>query len=77
MRPALLLSVSLPLLLGGCGDKLSSEGPESTGENPTAPSEEVKPEEPVAETKPKLEGVNEEELEARDGIAYLKGTETP
>ena len=33
--------------------------------------------EPVAEAKPELEGVNEEELEARDGIAYLKGTETP
>ena len=34
-------------------------------------------EEPVTETKPKTEGVNEYELEARDGIAYLKGTETP
>ena len=34
-------------------------------------------EEPVTETKPKTEVVNEYELEARDGIAYLKGTETP
>ena len=33
--------------------------------------------EPVAEAKPELEGVNEEELEARDGIAYLKGTQSP
>ena len=32
---------------------------------------------PVTETKPKTEVVNEYELEARDGIAYLKGTETP
>ena len=53
---------SLPLLLGGCGEKSSSEGSESASENPTAPSEEVepveekqqevKPEEPVDETKP-------------------------
>ena len=33
--------VSLPLLLGGCGEKSSSEGSESVSENPTAPSEEV------------------------------------
>ena len=51
MRPVLLLSVSLPLLLGGCGEKSSPEGSESATENPTAPSEEVKPEEPDAETK--------------------------
>ena len=43
MRPVLLLSVSLPLLLGGCGEKSSPEGSKSTGENQTAPSEEVKP----------------------------------
>ena len=51
MRPVLLLSVSLPLTLGGCGEKSSSEGLESVGEKPTAPSEEVKPEAPDAETK--------------------------
>ena len=43
MRHALFLSASLPLLLGGCGEKSSSEGLESAGEKPTAPSEEVKP----------------------------------
>ena len=43
MRPVLLLSVSLPLLLGGCGEKSSSEGSESATENPTATSEGVKP----------------------------------
>ena len=51
MRTALLLSASLPLLLGGCGEKSSSEGLESVGEKPTAPSEEVKPEAPDTETK--------------------------
>ena len=60
--PFILLAISLPLLLGGCGEKSSSEGSESASEKPTAPSEEVKaveeiqqevkPEEPVAETKP-------------------------
>ena len=51
MRPVLLLCVSLPLILGGCGENSSSEGLESVGEKPTAPSEEVKPEAPDAETK--------------------------
>ena len=53
----LVLLVSLPLLLGGCGEK------------PTV--------EPVAETKPELEGVNRDELELREGIIYLKGSDTP
>jgi hypothetical protein len=47
----LLLSavlVSLPLLLGGCGEK------ESVAE--------TKPEEPVAEAKPELEGVNDKAI---------------
>jgi len=39
--PLFLIIVSLPLLLGGCGEKSSSEGSESVSENPTAPSEEV------------------------------------
>ena len=52
MRPVLLLSVSLPLLLGGCGEKSSPEGSKSTIENQTTPSEEVKPQEPDTETKP-------------------------
>ena len=48
MKNLLLLAISLPLLLGGCGEK------------------------PVADVNPELEGVNTEELEERDGIAYLK-----
>ena len=60
--PLFLIIVTLPLLLGGCGEKTVSE---------------VKPEEPVAETKPKLEGVNQDELERREGIMYLKGSDTP
>ena len=64
MKPLrlLVLLVSLPLLLGGCGEKSSSKGLESVNENSTAPIEEVnpveekqqevKPEEPVAVIKP-------------------------
>ena len=43
--PFILLVISLPLLLGGCGEK--------------------------------IDGVNAEEVEDRDGIAYLKGSDTP
>ena len=53
----LVLLVSLPLLLGGCGEKVAVE--------------------PVAETKPELEGVNRDELEFREDIVYLKGSDTP
>ena len=48
MRPVLLLSVSLPLLLGGCGEKSSVTEVTAVEEK----QQEVKPEEPVAETKP-------------------------
>ena len=62
----LVLLISLPLLLGGCGEKPVAEV-----------KEEVKPEEPVAETKPKTEGVNLEELEFREGFYYLLDSDTP
>ena len=39
--------------------------------------EKVKPEEPIAETKPKLEGVHVEDIEEREGIIYLNGSDTP
>ena len=58
----LLLMIAISILTVGCGEKAEAE---------------VKPEEPVAETKPELEGVNQDELEYRGGIAYLKGSETP
>ena len=61
--PLFLIILTLPLLLGGCGEN--------------EPVAEVKPEEPVAETKPELEGVNQDELEEREGITYLKGSDTP
>ncbi len=65
--------LSLPLLLGGCGEKepVAEVGPVEEKE------QEVKTEEPLAETKPELEGVVFKELERREGIAYLKGSDTP
>ena len=55
--PLFLIIVSLPLLLGGCGEKATVE--------------------PVTEVKPELEGVNEDKLDYREGIIYLKGSDAP
>ena len=74
--PFILLAISLPLLLGGCGEKPVAET-KPVEEKVLEVKEKVKPEESFAETKPELEGVNEEEIEEREGIAYLKGSDTP
>ena len=55
--PFILLAISLPLLLGGCGEKATVE--------------------PVAEVGPQLDGVNLDQLEKREGIQYLSGSDTP
>ena len=75
--PFILLAISLPLLLGGCGEKESTTETKSVEEKEQEVKEEVKPEEPVAETKPELEGVTLDKLEEREGIVYLKGSDTP
>ncbi len=79
--PFILLAISLPLLLGGCGGKDESTTETNTVEGKVQEvKEEVKPEEPLAETNPELEGVNEDELEYRGVyplIAHLKGSDTP
>ena len=133
--PFILLAISLPLLLGGCGEKTTVEPVaevQPVEEKVMEVKEEAKTEEPVAETKQveekqqeaerekkreqmlqarfsrglsnndskrrvrlppprgykgktdnsrkeakKREGVNLEELEEREGIMYLKGSDTP
>ena len=77
MRPALLLSVLLPLLLGGCGKKESGAAVNAVEEKQQEIKEEVKTEAPVTQVKPQLGGVNMDKLEEREGIAYLKGSDTP
>ncbi|MEO1860459.1 MAG: toxin-antitoxin system YwqK family antitoxin [Verrucomicrobiales bacterium] len=73
--PLFLIIVTLPLLLGGCGEKNeSTTETKSVEEKVMEVKDEVKPEEPVAETKPELEGVNQDELEEREGIICLKGS---
>ena len=59
--------------LVGCG---APEG-NVTEEKQQEVKEEAKPEEPVAEAKPKPEGVNiEKKLEEREGIYYVKDSDT-
>ena len=85
MKNLLLFAVlvSLPLLLGGCGEKKVVEPVTEVKpvEEKQEVKEEAKPEEPVAETKPKTEGVNEDELEPRgkfpNFIYFIKGSDTP
>ena len=53
------------------------ESPTTSKEKHQKVKEEVKTEEPVAEVKPQLDGVNLDKLEERGGIVYLKGSDTP
>ena len=78
--PLFLIIVTLPLLLGGCGEKPVAET-KPVEKKVLEVKEKVKPEEPLAETKPELEGVNSDGLEIRgdllNGTAYLIGSDTP
>ena len=70
--------IAITIFTVGCGGKNeSTTETKPVEEKVLEVKEEVEPEEPVAETKPELEGVNEEEIEEREGIAYLKGSDTP
>ncbi len=70
--------VLFPLLivLGACSKSPVVET-ESEGQQQQEVKEEDKPAEPVAEVKPQLDGVNLDKLEEREGIVYLKGSDTP
>ena len=72
----LVLLVTLPLLLGGCGEEPVVET-KPVEEKQQEVKEEVKPKEPVAEVKPELKGVSVEEIEPREGLAYVKGSDAP
>lgn len=71
MKPLLLIAVAT--LAVGCATSKT----EPLEEKVLEVKEEVKTEESITETKPKLEGVNLEEGEEREGIWYLKDSETP
>ena len=73
-----LLLIAVTILAVGCGGKdESTTETKPVEEKVLEVKEEAKTEEPLVETKPKLEGVNENELEYREGIYYLKDSDTP
>ena len=74
--PLFLIIVSLPLLLGGCGEKVAIDV-KNVEEKVLEVKEEVKNKESIVETNSELGGVNTEELEERENIRYLKDSETP
>ena len=74
--PLFLIIVSLPLLVGGCREKVAIDV-KNVEEKVLEVKEEVKPEESIVETNSELGGVNTEELEERESIKYLKDSETP
>ena len=74
----ILILIAVTILAVGCGGKNeSTTETKPVEEKVLEVKEEVKPEEPLAETKPELEGVNREELEQRESIWYLIGSDTP
>ena len=79
-----LILIAIIVLAVGCGKKkVATEVVEPVAEvNPIGEKvqevkDEAKTEESIAETKPKPEGVNEKELEEREGIYYLVGSDAP
>ena len=73
-----LLLIAITILAVGCGGKDESTTEiKPIEEKALEVKEEVNPEEPLAETEPELEGVNIKELEERQGIMHLKGSDTP
>jgi len=76
MKPLLLIAIAI--LAVGCGAKdESTTETKPVEEKVLEVKEEAKTEEPVAEVKPQLDGVNLDKLEEREGIVYLKGSDTP
>ena len=74
----ILILIAITILAVGCGGKdESTTETKPVEEKVLEVKEEVKPEELVAETNPELEGVNKKELEPREDIVYLKGSDTP
>ena len=71
--PFILLAISLPLLLGGCGEKEEPVAEvKPVGEKQVEIEEEVKNEKPTTESKPNTDGVKMDDLEFRDRIAYFE-----
>ena len=76
MKPLLLIAITI--LTVGCGGKdESTTETKPVEEKVQEVKEKVKTEEPVAEVKPQLDGVTLDKLEEREGIVYLKGSDTP
>ena len=63
--PLFLIIVTLPLLLGGCGEKTVAEV-KPVEEKQREVKEEAKNKETIVETNSELGGVNTEELEERE-----------
>ena len=73
-----LLFIAISILAVGCGGKdESTTETKPVEEKVQEVKEKVKPEDSVAETKPKSEGVNYDDIEAREKIYYLKGSNAP
>ena len=77
-----LLLIAVTILAVGCGGKdESTTETKPVEEKVLEVKEEAKTEEPLADTKPKLEGVNKKELEPRgkfpNFIYFIKGSDTP
>jgi antitoxin component YwqK of YwqJK toxin-antitoxin module len=76
MKPLLMIAITI-LAVGCSGKDQSTTDTKPVEEKVVEVKEEAKTEEPLAETKPKPEGVNYDDIEAREKIYYLKGSNAP
>ena len=73
-----LLLIAITILAVGCGGKdESTTDAKPVEEKVLEVKEEVKAKESVAEAKPESKSVSTDEMEIREGIGYVRGSDVP
>ena len=73
-----LLLIAITILAVGCGEKNESNSEtKPVEEKALEVNEKVIPKESVAEAKPESKSVSTDEMEIREGLGYVRGSDVP